>query len=104
MPVKTSSRRSYYEGVIRGKFSTQREAIIELLKETGEPMSRRMISKVLNIEPGAVAGRVAALIESDIVIHAHHADDPHTGIRVEFVELVWPQEPEPAPEQLEMKL
>lgn len=91
MTVTQSSITAYNQGVRSGKIPSQRQRILELLKQSGQPMSRRMISKVLNIEPGAVAGRVNALMESDLIVESHFADCPHTGKRVQFVQIAWPQ-------------
>lgn len=89
--VSQSSITAYNQGVRSGKIPSQRNRILDLLKQSEQPMSRRMISKVLNIEPGAVAGRVNALIEGDLVVESHFADCPHTGKRVQFVMVAWPQ-------------
>ena len=92
MTVQQSSITAYNQGVRSGKIPSQRNRILDLLKETGQPMSRRMISKVLNIEPGAVAGRVNALMVSGLVVGLEeHAKCPHTGKRVQFVQIAWPQ-------------
>ncbi len=92
MTVQQSSITAYNQGVRSGKIPSQRNRILDLLKQSGQPMSRRMISKVLNIEPGAVAGRVNALIEGDLVVALEeHAPCPHTGKRVQFVQIAWPQ-------------
>ncbi len=89
--VNQSSITAYNQGVRSGKIPSQRHRILDLLKETGQPMSRRMISKVLGIEPGAVAGRVNALMDGGLVIESHFADCPHTSKRVQFIQIAWPQ-------------
>ncbi len=90
MPTQ-SSITAYNQGVRSGKIPSQRQRIFNLLKQYGQPMSRRMISKFLDIEPGAVAGRINALMESDLVVESHYANCPHTGKRVQFVMVVWPE-------------
>ncbi len=90
MPVTQSSITAYNQEVRSGKIPTQRQRILDLLME-GQPMTRRMIGKILNMELGAVSGRVNALIKSDLVKEAYYGMCPHSGKRVQFIEVVWPQ-------------
>jgi hypothetical protein len=50
-----------------------------------------MIGKILNMELGAVSGRVNALIKSELVKEAFYNVCPYTGKRVQYIEIVWPQ-------------
>lgn len=89
---KPISLRAHTEGSLNGTFKSQRERILDLLMRQG-PMTNRMIGHILRMELGAVSARVNALMEGDNpqVIESHHAPCPHTGNRVRWVAIAWPQ-------------
>jgi hypothetical protein len=56
-------------------------------------MTNRMIATVLNIETASVSARVNGMLESKIIQPLkEHAPCPHTGKRVRWVEVIWPQQ------------
>ena len=86
MSVAATSREANRNGEASGKFGTQRAQIVEFMK--GYPMgrTRREISEQLGIEPGAVGGRVNALIKSGDLFEVGQKVCSHTG---KFVKAVY---------------
>jgi hypothetical protein len=95
--VQQSSITAYNESVKDGTIPTQNRTILDVLFNSPTPMSNRMIAKVTGYETSAVAGRVNGLLKSGLVIETHYGKCPHTGRRVRFVHVKWPQ-------QMEMKI
>jgi predicted transcriptional regulator len=95
--VTQSSITSYNQGVRDGTIPSQRRRIYNLLMTKG-PMTNRMIATVLNIETASISARVNGMLESEIIQPLkEHAPCPHTGKRVRWIEVIWPQ-------QMEMRL
>ena len=90
MTIRQSSITAYNQGVRSGKIPSQRNRILDLLKREG-PMTNRMIGKVLRMELGSVSARVNAMLKSELVNESHYADCPHSGERVRWVQIAWPQ-------------
>lgn len=63
MSVAQTSIEAHSDGQQSGRFANQRVQISLALRVAGTPMTRREISQVTKIEPGAVAGRVNELIK-----------------------------------------
>ncbi len=51
-----------------GKSTTQRQAILKLLKRSQHPLTRGEISKITGFDKSTVAGRVFGLIRDDHVV------------------------------------
>ena len=82
--VKSTSRSSYYQHVIEGKAKTQREQILECLKDS-KPLTRLQISDITGIRLTSVCGRVNALIENGQVSVDHEGIDPATNRPAEYL-------------------
>ena len=82
--VTATSIQSYYDHVIEGKATSQRERIFLLLKKY-HPLSRRLISEITCIPINAVCGRVNALIDDGKVEVTHVEKDTVTKRRVEYL-------------------
>jgi hypothetical protein len=93
MAVRGTSRSAYQEHVVSGKAVTQRERILECLRDAATPLNRRQIHKLTGIPINAVAGRVNALMEEKAGNHAlvrkvYDGRDPVTGAPCEYLEAV----------------
>jgi predicted transcriptional regulator len=86
--VKSTSRQAYRDHVISGRALSQREKILNFLERHQLPRNRREISHILGIPINAVTGRVNALIENGDLRVAYVDEDPVTGKRVEYIELM----------------
>ena len=84
MTVKSTSRSSYYQHVIEGKAKTQRERILDCLKDS-KPLTRLQISDITGIRLTSVCGRVNALIENGQVNVDHEGIDPATNRPAEYL-------------------
>jgi len=63
MPVAQTSIEAHRNGQRTGQYANQRVQISLALRTAGTPMTRRELSQVTKIEPGAVAGRVNEMIK-----------------------------------------
>lgn len=93
MGVRGTSRSAYQEHVVAGKAETQRERILECLRDSATPLNRRQIHKITGIPINAVTGRVNALMEEKdgapaLVHKVYDGRDPVTGAPCEFLEAV----------------
>lgn len=93
MGVKGTSRSAFYEHFMSGKTRTQRERILECLRDSATPLNRRQIHIITGIPINAVTGRVNALMEEKagkpaLVRRVYDGRDPVTGAPCEFIEAV----------------
>lgn len=91
MTVATTSREAYHSIRAEGREAAQKEQILEVVKDTaatwGHGMTRREISYQTGIEPGAVGGRVNALIAEGRLVDAEKRNCTVTGRLVKEVRL-----------------
>jgi predicted ArsR family transcriptional regulator len=88
--VSLTSLHAHQEQVVSGRAQSQRERILECLKNSAVPLTRRQISELTRIPINAVCGRVNTLVASGIVRVAYEDEDQGTGTRAQFLEAVTP--------------
>jgi predicted ArsR family transcriptional regulator len=99
--VSLTSLHAHQEQIVSGRAQSQRERILECLKASAVPLTRRQISELTRIPINAVCGRVNTLLASDLVRIAYEDEDQGTGTSAQFLEPVrsqplqrsflWPQ-------------
>ena len=93
--VRLTSLHAHTEQVISGRARTQREKILECLRQHNGSLTRRMISELTRIPINAVTGRVNAMLPADgkigLVRVAYEEIDPGTARVSEWIELVMPE-------------
>ena len=93
--VRLTSLEAHTEQIISGRARTQRERILECLRQSRGPLTRRMISELTRIPINAVTGRVNAMLPADgkigLVRVAYEEVDPGTARVSEWIELVTPE-------------
>lgn len=68
MGVAETSRLAYHGVQADGTECNQKAQIVAALKACNKGMTRRELSKVTGIEPGAVGGRVNALVAAGVLM------------------------------------
>jgi len=89
--VSLTSLHAHRDQIVSGRAQTQRERILECLKNSAVPLTRRQISELTHIPINAVCGRVSTLLVSDLVCIAYEDEDQGSGTRAQFLEPVRPQ-------------
>ena len=89
--VTTTSRHAHREQIISGRATTQREQILECLRNSAVPLTRRQISELTRLPINVVTARANVLIASGLARVAHEDEDQVTGSRAQFLEAVTPQ-------------
>jgi predicted ArsR family transcriptional regulator len=89
--VSSTSLHAHQEQIVSGRAQSQRERILECLKNSAVPLTRRQISEVTRIPINAVCGRVNTLVASELVRVAYEDEDQGTGTSAQFLEPVRPQ-------------
>jgi len=93
--VRLTSLHAHTEQVISGRARTQREKILECLRQHNGSLTRRMISELTRIPINAVTGRVNAMLPADgkigLVRVAYEEVDPGTARVSEWIDLVTPE-------------
>ena len=85
-----TSRHAYAEQVVSGRATTQRERILECLKASAVPLTRRQLSELTRIPLNAVCGRVNVLVTDGLARVAFEDEDQVTHTRAQFLEAVVP--------------
>jgi predicted ArsR family transcriptional regulator len=89
--VSLTSLHAHREQIVSGRGQSQRERILECLKASAVPLTRRQISELTRIPINAVCGRVNTLVASELVRVAYEDEDQGTGTSAQFLEPVRPQ-------------
>jgi len=89
--VSLTSTHAHREQIVSGRAQSQRERILECLKNSAVPLTRRQISELTRIPINAVCGRVDTLLVSELVCIAYEDEDQGTGTSAQFLEPVRPQ-------------
>ena len=89
--VSLTSTHAHREQIVSGRAQSQRERILECLKNSAVPLTRRQISELTRIPINAVCGRVNTLVASELVRVAYEDEDQGTGTSAQFLEPVRPQ-------------
>jgi hypothetical protein len=89
--VTTTSRHAHRKQIISGRAASQRERILECLRNSAVPLTRRQIAELTRIPINAVCGRVNVLVASGLARVAYEDEDQVTGTRAQFLEAVWPK-------------
>jgi hypothetical protein len=89
--VALTSRRAHRDQVVSGRAQTQRERILDCIRASAVPLTRRQISELTRIPINAVCGRVNVLVASGLARVAYEDEDQVTGTRAQFLEAVWPK-------------
>lgn len=71
MTIAATSRAAYHGIQADGTEACQKAKILAAIKSQG-PMTRREISVMTGIEPGAVAGRVNDLVKTERIVETEH--------------------------------
>lgn len=87
MGVAETSRLAYYGVQADGTEKCQKEKIIAALKNAGRGLTRRELSVATGIEPGAIGGRVNALVAADKLVDGDKRECSVTGKWVKEVRL-----------------
>jgi hypothetical protein len=85
-----TSTAAHQEQIISGRAETQRARILECLRASAVPLTRRQISELTRMPINAVCGRAATLIASNLVRVAFEDQDMGTQTRAQFLEAVTP--------------
>lgn len=88
--MKGTSKQAFREHVAEGGARTQREIILECIRDSAVPVNRRQIGELTGIPINAVTGRVNELMDKNAdgwapVKIAHEGRDPVTGRPCEFL-------------------
>lgn len=89
--VSLTSLHAHTEQIVSGRAQSQRERILDCLKNSTVPLTRRQLSELTRIPINAVCGRVSTLLASDLVRIAYEDEDQGTGTSAQFLEPVRPQ-------------
>ena len=89
--VSLTSLHAHRDQIVSGRAQSQRERILDCLKNSAVPLTRRQISELTRIPINAVCGRVNTLVASNLVRIAYEDEDSGTGSRAQFLEPVRPQ-------------
>ena len=85
-----TSRSAYEQAVLRGRTATQRERILECLRASGVPLTRRQISKSTGISINATCPATLALLRAGLLRVAFEAIDQGSQAKAQFLEPVTP--------------
>lgn len=88
--VSLTSAHAHREQILSGRSATQRGRILDCLRNSAVPLTRRQISELTRIPINAVCGRVNTLVASGLVRVVYEDEDQGTATRAQFLEPVWP--------------
>lgn len=91
--VNPTSIQAYYDQVVEGRATTQRQAIYECLLWAAQPLTRLQIAERTGIRLSSVCGRVNAMLDGDrpLLMVSHIDVDPWTGKRAEYLMPILPK-------------
>jgi len=81
---------AYREAILSGGKRTQRDRIVETLKASGVPLTRRQISGITRISINATCSAVFSLLRDGLLCVAYEDEDLGTRTKAQFLEVTSP--------------